>query len=133
VIPLRVAGIALFVAALAALPLPMFGFDGSSVPAARYWQLGLVCLQIIAAEGGQGMVGAFAGLLLGHAVVYTTGIALAAAIVTRTLLRRVPLRGRDHILVISVTLLIALGIFARLYATQFHHSSAHAQLLELYR
>ena len=103
VISLRAAGFALFVAALAALPLPMFGFEGSAVPAARYWQLGVVCLEVIAVEGGQGMVGAFAGLLLGHAVVYTTGLAIAAALVTRYLLARVPPRGRDHAVVIGVT------------------------------
>jgi len=129
----RVAAVLLFLGAFIALPLPLLGLAGVSVPVARFFQLAGALGWLIALEGSAGMVVPLMTLLLAHAVVYTALIAGAVWALSRFSLRRVPSRLRDHLTVIAVTLLLALGVYAELYDTAFHHASAHAKLLELYR
>ena len=123
----------LFLGAFIALPLPLFGLAGVSVPVARFFQLAGALGWLVALEGSAGMVVPLMLLLLAHAVVYTALIAGAVWALSRYLLSKLPNRLRDHLTVIVVTLLIALGAYGELYDTAFHHSSAHAKLLELYR
>jgi hypothetical protein len=123
----------LFLAAFFALPLPLLGLDGVSVPAARFVQLAGAIALLVSAEGTGGMVVGL-GLLLGvHALVYTALLAGGGFALARFALPRIHVRLRDHVTVITATLLIALGVYGDLYDTRFHHSSAHAKLLELYR
>ena len=129
----RFAAAVIFIAAFIALPLPLLGLDGVVVPAARYWQLAGVLAVLVAIEGTGGMVGLFLGLMTVHAIVYTLLLGGACWGLGRSVLPRIHHRLRDHITVITATLLISLGIYAELYETRFHHSSANAKLLELYR
>lgn len=129
----RFSQIALFLALFIALPLPMLGLDGVRVPAARFVQLGGSMLGLWAVEGGVGVEGSVTALLVTHAVVYTASLAGLVWALWRFVLSRFPHRFRDHVTVISVTLLILIGAYDELYETGFHHTSAHAQLFELYR
>lgn len=129
----RFSQIALFLALFIALPLPMLGLDGVRVPAARFAQLGGSMLWLLWLEGGGGMVGTLTGLLVAHAAVYTALLGGFVWALWRFVLSRLPHRFRDHVTVITVTLLILIGIYDELYETRFHHTSAHARLSELYR
>jgi hypothetical protein len=129
----RFAATVLFLAAFVALPLPLFGLDGVVVPAARFVQLTGAIALLIALEGTGGMVLTFAALLGAHALVYTGVLAAVAWMLGSRVLPKIPHRLRDHVTVICTTLLLALGVYADLYDTRFHHASAHAKLLELYR
>jgi hypothetical protein len=122
-----------FLAAFVALPLPLLGLDGVVVPPARFAQLASVVAVLIALEGTGGMVMAFLALFGGHAVVYSALLGAAAWALARFVLPRLPHRVRDHGVVILASLMLALGTYADLYETRFHHASAHATLLELYR
>lgn len=129
----RSSGLVVFVVAVAALPLPLLGLDGGLLPAGRYLQLAAVMLGLVAHEGTGGMVGALVGLFVGHAVVYTGLLGFLCFWLSRGVLSRLPARGRRNFAVVfAVTLLVAASL-GRLYDTPFHHGSAHARLLELYR
>ena len=123
----------LLVAALVALPLPLVGLGEGAIPVARFLQLTAALVRLISLEGTGGMVVGFAALFAAHAVVYGVALALAARVLARHLLPRIASRLRDHLVVIATTLLVSLGVYAELYTTPYHHSSAHARLLELYR
>jgi len=49
------------------------------------------------------------------------------------LLGRFDARGRRSLVIVATILLLLGGSVAPLYRTQFHHGSARARLLELYR
>lgn len=129
----RSAALVVFLVAFATLPLPMLGIDGARVPAARYVQLAAVLLGLVAHEGTGGLVGELIGLFLAHALVYTGVLAGLAFWLSRKVLPRLPASGRRNLAVVfTITVLVAAS-FGRLYDTPFHHASAHARLLELYR
>jgi len=125
--------IALFLALFVAFPFPMFGLEGVRVPAARFVQLAGALVGLLFVEGEGGMASTFAGLLAVHAVVYVALLGVVVWALWKYVLSRLPYRLRDHITVITVTLLILIGIYDQLYETRFHHSSSQARLSELYR
>jgi hypothetical protein len=84
-------------------------------------------------EGTGGMVAMLVWLFVGHALVYSLLIWGGAALLARTLLGRFDARGRRSLVIVATILLLLGGSVAPLYRTQFHHSSARARLLELYR
>lgn len=129
----RAAAATLFVVAALALPFPMLGLDGSFVPVARYAQLSAVLLALIAREGAGGMVGALAGVMVGHAIVYAGLLAGAAWLARRILLDRLSARVRAGLVGVVAVLLLVAASFAPLYDSQFHHTQAHARLWDLYR
>ncbi len=129
----RTAGVLLFVTAFVALPLPFFGLDGTLVPAARYGQLAAVLLGLLAHEGGGGAVGLLVLLFVAHAVLYTGLLALVAWVLARGVLRHLGARGCRILVVATSVSLLVVASQARIYDSPFHHSDAHARLLELYR
>jgi len=128
----RVCGIVLFVAGFAAVPFPMLGFD-AFVPGARYAQLALALARLRIEEGGGGMGGTLLLLFAAHALVAALAVGIGSGLVARFALARMPSRLRDHVTVIAATLVVALASYASWFTTPFHHTSAHAQLIELYR
>jgi hypothetical protein len=129
----RAAAVALLAVTVLTIPVPLFGLDGSFVPVARYAQLAVVLLAVIAQEGAGGMVGLFAGLIVGHVAVYGALLVLVTWLVRRFVLDRLSPRGRIGVVSALVVCLLAAASFAPLYDSQFHHESAHARLWELYR
>jgi len=115
------------------VPMPFFGLEGSFVPLARLLQLTLTLGVLIGLEGGGGLVGMITGLLLGHVVILGLLLYLGVWLVDRFGLARGPSGLRVAALVILAIGLVAWGVFASPYDSQFHHSNAHASLLELYR
>ena len=128
----RISAGGLFLVMFFVFPLPMVGLE-ASVPAARFAQLGAAAGWLGLTEGTEGMVGVFAGLLLGHAVGYALILSMGCALLRRYVLGPLHHRVRDHVTVIVSVLLISVGVYGELYDTRFHHTSAHAKLLELYR
>lgn len=129
----RAAGALLFVAALLCVPFPMLGLEGSLVPVARYLQLAVVSLALLLREGPQGVVGILVALLAGHALFYASALAAATWLLARFGLARLSARGRVLAAAVGVAALVAATGSLHLYDTQFHHTSAHARLFELYR
>jgi hypothetical protein len=84
-------------------------------------------------EGAGGMVGAMLLLLWGHVLVYGLLLFGASSLVVRFGLSRLPLRVANGVVVAMVVSLLAWGVFGQPYDTLFHHSDAHASLLDLYR
>lgn len=123
----------MFLALFIALPLPMFGLDGVRVPVARFVQLCGSLVWLLLLEGNGGMAGTLAGLFAAHAVAYTALLGVAVWALWKYVLVRLPYRFRDHVTVITVTMLILLGIYDQLYETRFHHTSSQARLSELYQ
>ena len=125
--------VALFLALFVALPLPMLGLDGVRVPAARFVQLaGGELWSLVSGASGELSV-SVTTLVVFHAILYTALLAVVVAGLWKYVLRRLPHRFRDHVTVISVTLLILLGIYDELYETRFHAERERARLHELYR
>ena len=129
----RSAAILLFVVALLVVPFPLFGLAGSLVPAARYLQLAAVMLALIAQEGAGGMVLPLAGLLVAHALFYSGCLAVLAWVLGRVVLSRLSGGARRTLVWVAVIVMLVSASFAPLYDSQFHHASAHARLLDLYR
>ena len=129
----KIGGRALLLAALLVLPFPLLGLGGSFVPVARFAQLALGLSVLGVTEGGEGMVGPMVGLLWGHAIIF--GLLLWGAVaLLRRLLRRSIGDARVGGVLAALAVVVALGGFAFAeYDTQFHHSTAHATLAELYR
>lgn len=114
-------------------PLPLLGLDGSLVPAARFLQLGVSLLVLILIEGSGGIVGMITGLMWGHAIGYGILLWIVASLLARFVFSRVDDVVRPRVLFVVMAFLISWGIFGRPYDTQFHHSHAHASLVELYQ
>ena len=123
----------LFVALLWTWPLPLFGLEGTLVPVARFVQLAASLSVLIALEGTGGMVGALFGLLWGHVLVYSLILFVVASIFVKQVLSRFPDRVGSGFTVAAVVVLVCWASFGTPYDTMFHHSNAHASLLELYR
>ncbi len=123
----------LFVALLATWPLPLFGLDGTLVPVFRFAQLGTSLSVLIALEGAGGMVGSLFILFWAHVLIYALILFGVALILVRYVLSRFPDRIRVVVVVAVVVALISWGSLGDPYDTAFHHSNAHASLIELYR
>ncbi len=114
-------------------PFPLIGLEGLTVPAARFIQLAASLSILVLLEGAGGMVGALLLLLWLHALFYAGLLYALCAIVTRKLLPRAPDRADPWLIVALCVLMIFWGVLGRPYDTSFHHSDAHASLMELYR
>lgn len=129
----RAASWILFAALALVWPLPMVGLEGSRVPVARFAELAAALSVLVALEGAGGMVGLMLLLLWGHVLVYGLALYGVSRLVVRFGLSRLPARvGAGAVAAVLVGLL-AWGVFGRPYDSLFHHSEAHASLLELYR
>ena len=123
----------LFVALLLTWPLPLLGLEGSFIPVARFLELALALSGLALVEGTGGMVGLFLLLLWGHVLVYAGLLYGVVVLLRRLALERVSRRARAITLLVTVAALLAWSTLAPPYDTQFHHSEAHASLLEVYR
>lgn len=123
----------LFIVLLWTWPLPFFGLDGALIPTVRFIQLAVSLSILIVLEGAGGMVGAFFVLLWGHVLVYGLILFGVASIFESRFLSRLPDRVGVWVGVAAVVALVFWASFTSPYDTMFHHSNAHASLLELYR
>lgn len=124
----------LFGALLLTWPLPMLGLEGTLIPVARFLQLALALSGLAIVEGTGGMVGLLVALLWAHVLVYAALLFAAGWLLRRVALERIPgARLRALVVGVAVAGLLGWSIVGRPYDTQFHHSKAHASLLEIYR
>jgi hypothetical protein len=124
---------ALFIVLLWIWPFPLFGLDGSMIPVARFAQLAASLSVLIAIEGAGGMVGALAFLLWGHVLVYGLLLFGATTIIINHGVSRMPGRVGFWFSVATILGLLSWGTLSHPYDTAFHHSEAHASLIDLYR
>ena len=115
------------------LPFPLFGLEGLAVPAARFLQLAASLSVLVMLEGAGGMVGPLLALLWLHAVAYALILYTGVIIVERWILARLPAHGDRWLLAAMTVALVYWSLAGEPYDTTFHHSDAHASLLELYR
>ena len=114
-------------------PFPLFGLEGLTVPAARFLQLAASLSVLVMLEDAGGMVGPLLALLWLHAVVYALILYASVIIVERWISPRLPAQGGRWLLTGMTLALVYWSSTGELYHTTFHHSDAHASLLELYR
>jgi hypothetical protein len=103
------------------------------IPVARFAQLAASLSVLIAIEGAGGMVGALAFLLWGHVLVYGLLLFGATTIIIKHGVSRMPSRVGFWFSVATILGLLSWGTLSHPYDTAFHHSDAHASLIELYR
>ena len=123
----------LFVALFFTWPLPLLGLEGSFIPVARFLELALALCGLAVVEGTGGMVGLFLLLLWGHVLIYAGLLLGGVWLLRRLALERISRGARWVAVVLAVGGLLAWSMLSSPYDTQFHHSDAHASLLELYR
>jgi hypothetical protein len=114
-------------------PLPLFGLDGALVPVLRLVQLATSLSVLIALEGAGGMVSSLVFLFWGHVLVYGLILFGVASIFVRQVVSRFPERTRVWAAAVTVVALVSWAGLVGPYDTMFHHSEAHASLLDLYR
>lgn len=123
----------LFVALFFTWPFPLFGLEGSLIPAARFLQLAASLSVLLVLEGAGGMVGVLHLLLWAHVTVYGVSLFVGSVLVTRQLESRLPARYDIAVATLAIAALCAWGILGKPYDTQFHHSDVHASIPSLYR
>jgi len=123
----------LFLALLWTWPVPLFGLEGMFAPVARFIQLAASLSVLIALEGTGGMVVSLVALLWVHVLVYGLILFVVTSIFVRAVLSKFPERVGVGLTVAAVVALVGWASFGVPYDTMFHHSDAHASLLELYR
>ena len=106
----------LWMAALVAAPLPMFGLASGSVPPLHQLQLGALALAFSIAERAQGVGPLLAALFLGQAFAYAAVLWLASALAARALSQLPPLL-RTRAAFSLVALGLALAAFQPIYRT----------------
>jgi hypothetical protein len=122
----------LWLAALLAAPLPIFGLASGSVPPLHQLQLGALALAFSIAERAQGVGPLLALLFLGQAFVYAVALWLAAALAARGLSYLPPLL-RTRVAFFGVVLGLALALVQPIYHTPYSSRAAHSSLLDVYR
>lgn len=122
----------LFAALMWTWPLPFLGFDDTFIPVARFIQLAGSLSILIGLEGTGGVVGPLFVLLWGHVFVYSGILFGATSILMVQLRSRLSERMGTSVALAVVFALISWASFADPYSTPFHHSNAHAPLLDLY-
>ena len=129
----RVTRWTLFLALLWTWPFPLLGLEGMFAPTARFIQLASSLSVLVALEGTGGMVVSLLVLLWTHVLVYSLILFAATSMLVRYALTRFPDRVRTGMTIAAVVALVGWATFGGPYDTMFHHSDAHASLLELYR
>jgi hypothetical protein len=122
----------LFVAALAALPLPIVGIGSGRVPALHHFELGLLALAFTLLERAQGIGPLLSALFLGQALVFALALWLAAGLLAK-LLSRLPPLARTRVTLFLIVLGLALAIAQPIYRTPYSARSADSTLLGVYR
>jgi hypothetical protein len=121
----------LWLAAFAALPLPLLGMSEATVPALHQLQLGALALAFTLLERAQGMGPLLSALFLGQALLWAALLFAAAALVAR-LLARVPPFARTRLTLFVVVLGLALAAAQLVYRTPYSSRSAESSLLGVY-
>jgi hypothetical protein len=122
----------LWLAALAALPLPLFGMSAALVPPLHQLQLGALALAFTLLERAQGMGPLLSALLLGQALGWALVLFAAAALAAR-LLARLPPFARTRLTLFVIVLGLVLAAAQPVYRTPYSSRSAESALLEVYR
>jgi hypothetical protein len=122
----------LWLAAFAALPLPIFGIGSGRVPALHHLELGLLALAFTLLERAQGMGPLLAGIFLGQGLVFAFALWLGAAALAR-LLSRLPPLVRTRATLFLVVLGLALAFAQPIYRTPYSAHAARSTLLGVYR
>ncbi len=123
----------IFLALVLVWPVPMIGLDGSLVPLARFVQLAASLTVLISIEGAGGMVGVLLLLLWGHALIYGVLLFAVSWLISRVVVSLAPRRIAFALVFAAIVGLLVWGSLGHPYDTIFHHSDAHASLLNIYR
>ena len=122
----------LWLAAVAALPVPIFGIGSGRVPPLHHLELGVLALVFTLLERAQGIGPLAVALFLGQALAYALALWLAAGLAAGALSRLPPL-SRTRVAFFLVVLGLALAIAQPIYRTPYSARSAHSTLLDVYR
>jgi hypothetical protein len=121
----------LFVAALAAVPLPIVGVGPGLVPALHQLELGLLALAFGAIESTQGVTLLLAAVFLVTGLVYAGLLWLAAWAAARAL-ALLPPHTRTRAALLLVMLGLGLAAAGPIYETPFSSRSARSGLFGVY-
>lgn len=122
----------LFLAALAALPLPILGVGSGRVPALHHLELGALALAFTLMERAQGIGPLLSALFLGQALLFALALWLAAGLVAR-LLSGLPPLARTRATFFLIVLGLALALASPIYRTPYSAHAARSTLLGVYR
>ena len=122
----------LWLAALVALPLPLFGIASGWVPPLHQLELGVLALAFTWLERAQGIGPLLSALFLSQAFAYGLLLWLAAGLAARAL-SRLPPHPRTRAAFFLVVLGLALAIVQPIYRTPYSARAAHSSLLGVYR
>jgi hypothetical protein len=122
----------LWLAAVAALPVPIFGIGSGRVPPLHHLELGVLALVFTLLERAQGIGPLAVALFLGQALAYALALWLAAGLAAGAL-SRLPPHSRTRVAFFLVVLGLALAIAQPIYRTPYSARSAHSTLLDVYR
>lgn len=122
----------LWLAALVALPLPLFGISAATVPALHQLQLGALALAFTVLERAQGIGPLIATLFLAQGLLWSALLFAAAVLAARALARLPPL-ARTRLTLFVIVLGLALASAQPVYRTPYSSRSAESSLLGVYR
>jgi hypothetical protein len=122
----------LWLAALIALPLPLFGLESGRVPALYQLELGALSATFSLLERAQGVGPMVALLFLGQGLAWALVLWLGAALLAR-LFSRLPPRLRSRAALYLVVLGFAFAILKPIYLNPYSSHALQTNLLDLYR
>jgi hypothetical protein len=121
----------LWLAALVALPVPLFGMSEATVPPLHQLELGALALVFTAAERAQGIGPLVSALFLVQGLLWALALFAAAALVARGVARLPPFT-RTRLVLLVVVLGLALAAAQPVYRTPYSSRSAESSLLGVY-
>ena len=121
-----------WLAALAALPVPIVGIGSGRGPPLHHLELGALALAFTLVERAQGIGALLSALFLGQALAYSAALWLAAGLAARVLSRLPPLT-RTRAACFLVVLGLALAIAQPIYRTPYSAHAARSNLIGVYR
>lgn len=121
----------LWLVALVALPVPLFGVSEAVVPPLHQLELGALALAFTLLERAQGMGPLLSALFLVQGLLWALALLAAAALVARGLVRLPPF-ARTRLALFVVVLGLALAAAQPVYRTPYSSRSAESSLLGLY-
>ena len=122
----------LWLAALAALPLPLVGLGSARVPPLHQLELGALALAFTWLEHAQGVGPLIATLFIGQALAWALALWLAAALLARALSPLPPLsRTRAAMFVVAVG--VSVAVMQPIYRTPYSAHAMRSNLLGVYR
>ena len=122
----------LWLAAFAALPVPIFGVGSGRVPALHHLELGVLSLAFTLLERAQGVGPLLSALFLGQALVFALALWLAAGLAAK-LLSGLPPLARTRATFFLIVLGLALAIAQPVYRTPYSAHAARSSLMGVYR